>query len=216
MFDFDKWKEEMGDSWNSPESMKEALRNNFSGKWSELPNDFRILIIKRVKLLWLQDEKERFNRLTRSNIPVKYFSGSDDFAGKVKAIEDAMPFLLIKGEHDSKKTEAICNYVVKNIENNSFYYTTSGQFCADCLANESIFENAKDIDIFILDDLGIENVSNWDRNYIMEVMKYRMDNDLPFVFITALEEDEIKKKYPVIFSYCRTKKINILQFVRSL
>lgn len=219
-FDYSKWKlnmlMEQGDSWDSTENIVMAVESNFPGKWNELSNDFREMFISRYNEIKKEINKNRDILLSFSNIPERYFEINNNYENKFKAINESMPFVLVRGNHGCDKTAAICSYVVRNISSlNHFYYITAGQYHSDCLINEMTFDKGKNSSVFILDDLGIENVAGWDRNYIIETMKHRIDNNKKFIFITTLDDEELKKKYPIIFTYCKMNLIKVLQFASN-
>ena len=63
------------------------------------------------------------------------------------------------------------------------------------------FEEIKNIDLLLLDDIGAENCSNWSRDEVLgPILQYRMENHLPTFFTSNLTLEELEKALAVTTS----------------
>lgn len=59
-----------------------------------------------------------------------------------------------------------------------------------------IIEAAKEADLAILDDIGVESVKDWIEETFTRILEYRLQNKKPTIFTSNLAIDELDLKYP--------------------
>lgn len=57
----------------------------------------------------------------------------------------------------------------------------------------TLIKGARQVDVLILDDLGVHNYTPWTCNKIYSLLNYRMNYQLPVVITTNLDLSEIEK-----------------------
>jgi primosomal protein DnaI len=111
--------------------------------------------------------------------------------------------LFLYGSFGSGKTyliSALLNELSKdNIKSLIIYYPELLRSLKESFNNDDYSEriNAiKTADLLLLDDLGAETVSGWNRDEILgTILQYRMDNKLPTFFTSNLDLDEMENHF---------------------
>ncbi|MEH2977243.1 ATP-binding protein [Bacillus amyloliquefaciens] len=62
--------------------------------------------------------------------------------------------------------------------------------------SSDIIEAVKTADLAILDDIGVEKVSDWVEETFTRILDYRLQNKKPTIFTSNLSIDELDLKYP--------------------
>lgn len=57
----------------------------------------------------------------------------------------------------------------------------------------SLLRTARQVDVLILDDLGVHNYTSWTCNKLYSLLNYRLNYKLPVIITTNLDLDEIEK-----------------------
>lgn len=214
-FDYGKWrdimKKEIGEYWYIDSNVAIAVEQKFPYPWSLLSEEGKRIYKEEYPNILKRRAKEKQEKLVRSNIPEKFFN-FDKYYSHADGIKESK-FLLLKGETGTNKTALVCSFVNKFIDDNFIFYYLANEFQSDCedriMINEIyLYEYAKKVDILILDDLGTEHVRF--RNYVIDIIKWRIDSELQTIYITNLNACDFEKKYPLISKRIEKKLITVL------
>lgn len=96
------------------------------------------------------------------------------------------------------------NYEWLLYENKSICFivlTELFQYLRQCYGNDNktydmnrVVEHIKQVDILVLDDMGVEKSSDWTKEILFNIIDYRYNENLPLVVTTNCVPDELKEK----------------------
>ncbi len=133
-------------------------------------------------------------------------------AGLEKAYEQCRTFaeqfennegqgLLIMGTYGTGKTHlaaAITNYIIDNYEIPVRFITSVElldylkEFGSE--SSKVYLEEAKKIDLLVIDDLGKEKVTEWVEEKLFQIINARYENELPIVITTNHNQQKLKEQ----------------------
>jgi len=138
---------------------------------------------------------------------VKVFQGARRFA--LEYLKNPhIRGLLFTGDVGSGKTHlagAITNFLLKNgvqvlflvvpdflDEMRSTYRKTAPWETQD-VDDLSLLKGAREVEVLVLDDLGVHNYTSWTCNKLYSILNYRLNYQLPVIITTNLDLVEIEK-----------------------
>ena len=83
-----------------------------------------------------------------------------------------------------------------------------------------LLDNAREIPILILDDLGVHNYTDWTRNRIYSIINYRLNEQLPTVITTNLSLEEMEEHLGLrttsrLIQACRIFRMDVERDIRQ-
>ena len=81
--------------------------------------------------------------------------------------------------------------------------------------DKNMFEKMREVEMLILDDLGIEKVSDWLADKIYQVVEHRYSNNLPMIITSNQSLDDLAKIYREQVSSRITEKTKSIQFTQK-
>mgnify|MGYP000847701371 FL=1 len=83
----------------------------------------------------------------------------------------------------------------------------------------TLIKGARQVDVLVLDDLGVHNYTPWTCNKLYSLLNYRMNYHLPVVITTNLDLSEIekflgKRTTSRIVQMCRVYRLTVDQDIR--
>lgn len=132
--------------------------------------------------------------------------------------------IYLNGSFGSGKTYLIAalfnDMAKKNIRSAIVYYP---EFLRDLKASfnkdyEEKFNYIKKIDLLLLDDIGAENVSSFNRDEVLgPILQYRMEENLPTFFTSNLTLDELENNLSITSSGVdKVKSRRIIERIKQL
>jgi len=82
-------------------------------------------------------------------------------------------------------------------------------------SDKNLFEKMRDAEMLILDDLGIEKVSDWLADEIYQVVEHRYSNNLPMIITSNQSLDDLAKIYREQVSSRITEKTKSIKFTQK-
>ncbi len=173
---------------------------------AKLPEEFREATVKsfEIDIYDLQESKERATsaKLIAGNF-VKKFD---------KMLEQGKGLYLyssIKGSGKTRLAASILNAVVKVHDNQnkpiSVYYSSTADLLAEIkktfdkdsnIKTSDLIDSVKNVDLLVLDDIGVEKVGDWVEETFTRVLDYRLQNLKVTIFTSNLEIAHLDIKYP--------------------
>lgn len=107
---------------------------------------------------------------------------------------EGIMFLGSVGTGKTHLAAAIANYVISEYGIPVRFVTSIELFSAlrDFENNKNAIDKIKDIPLLIIDDLGKEKVTEWNREKLFEIINYRYENYLPIIITTNGNAREIE------------------------
>ena len=157
--------------------------------------------IKKYKDISLIDKKFSQNKFENSNMNDKHMTFSKRYADKFIEKGTAPKGLILFGDVGTGKTHAsncIANYLMTNsktvlVINLGLYINKLQREWAE--AENDVLQKVKTCDLFIIDDLGTEKISEFviSKTFMLIDTRYRADK--PMIITTNLTVDQIAKKF---------------------
>ena len=180
------------------------------------------------------DEKHGANQLTQRENMRRIKEFAMDFVDEVAKAKDVSG-MLFEGPVGSGKTflaAACANALVeKGIDVRflvvpDFLDLIRDTFRSDSeISEEELMQDAKNVDVLILDDLGAHNYTDWSVKTIFAVLNYRLNYEKPVIVTTNLDRREIENNlgsriYSRLAEACRfirfdNQDIRILQRMKT-
>lgn len=190
---------------------KEYLENRYleNVQYYDIPKEIRRASFKEL----YKDDTTR--------VPVmKYIQDFVQNYGKKEKLKG----LYLNGSFGSGKTYIIAalfnSLAKKNVKCACLYYP---EFLRDLKASfktdyEEKFRYIKKVPLLLLDDIGAENVSNFNRDEVLApILQYRMDENLPTFFTSNLTLDELEKHLSITTNGVdQVKAKRIIERIRQL
>ena len=137
---------------------------------------------------------------------------------------DKVKGIYLNGSFGSGKTYLIAalfnDLAKKNIKSAIVYYP---EFLRDLKASfnkdyEEKFNYIKKVDLLLLDDIGAENVSSFNRDEVLgPILQYRMDENLPTFFTSNLTLEELESNLSITSSGVdKVKARRIIERIKQL
>jgi len=154
---------------------------------------------------------------------------SSELASLKKAFEESLGFaedpdgwLVLTGPFGSGKTHlaaAIANYQA-DLGNLPMFVVVPDLFDhlrktfspKSTVSLDRLFEEVKNSDLLILDDLGTQNMTNWVREKLYQLINYRYNSELPTVITTPDFKDEMDSR---IRSRMEDRRLSIISAITA-
>ncbi|MFF2449335.1 ATP-binding protein [Neobacillus sp. NPDC058068] len=181
-----------------------ALERKLRG--ARIPDEFKQTTINSfdINLYTKQESKER--AITAKRIAGNYVK---KFPLMVEQGKGLYLFSKTKGSGKTRLAASIMNALlqVHDTKENplSIYYSPAADLLAEIkrtfgeespVSSSDIIDAVKGVDVLILDDIGVEKVSDWVEETFTRILDYRLQHKKVTIFTSNLELDELDEKYP--------------------
>lgn len=187
----------------SYKNINKAVADDFKSEpWNLLPQEVRTTYRDHFNYFKEMEEKDRKLLLGLTNIPIVHHTVNIEKHEKILSkIETFLPFVHIHGNVSCGKTEAVCAFVVKYYKEVKSLYYLANDFQFDCdnavaVRDRFLYDVAFESDLLIIDDLGTEN-AKYGRNFVIDIIKKRLDNKKPTITCSNIAFPVFKEKYEV-------------------
>lgn len=108
---------------------------------------------------------------------------------------EGIMFLGSVGTGKTHLAAAIANYVISEYGVPVRFITAIELFSTlrDFENKKNAIEEIKDVPLLIIDDLGKEKITEWNREKLFEIINYRYENYLPVIITTNEDANEVEK-----------------------
>jgi len=170
--------------------------------------------VRKCECLVLKEKMAIVERLFKdSKIPKRYLDFNYDnlvldksFIEKIKThdLKEKRNSLLLFGGYGSGKTTLATVYLKAKVNEgiagifisvpDLLDHIRSAYDEAQRLSPDEIIEQAKKVDLLVLDDLGAEKPSEWVKEKLFQIVNYRYNELLPTIFTSNLSPEELENK----------------------
>lgn len=166
-------------------------------EFANIPEVFKGLTINSFRIdAYLKDESKS-KAIVAKKMAVNFIKNFETFQEEGKGL---YLYSNTKGSGKTRMAVSIGNAIM-NVKRLGVKYTTTmdllseikNTFNSDSQITESELVNSiKEIDVLILDDVGVENPTNWVRSMFYSILDARMDNNKITIFTSNLSIDQLK------------------------
>lgn len=173
---------------------------------AQLPKEFKDATINSfsIDIYSKQESKER--AATAKRIATNFVKKFDLLQEQGKGLYLFSP---TKGSGKTRLAASLLNAVLKVHDSEErrirAYYSSTADLLAEIkktfdkdsdIKTSEIIDSVKNVDLLVLDDIGVEKVGDWVEETFTRILDYRLQNLKVTIFTSNLEIDSLDEKYP--------------------
>lgn len=172
---------------------------------AQLPSEFKEATINSFSIDIYGEQKSKERAATAKRI-------ASNFVKKFELLQQQGKGLYIhsstKGSGKTRLAASILNAIVKVHDSKetplSVYYSSTADLLAEIkktfdkeskVKTSDLIDSVKNVDLLVLDDIGVEMVGDWVEETFTRILDYRLQNLKVTIFTSNLEIDALDSKY---------------------
>ncbi|WP_245796309.1 ATP-binding protein [Domibacillus antri] len=181
-----------------------ALERKLSA--AQMPDEFKKTTIQSFDITIYEQEESR-----QCAAKAKRIAGN--FVKKFELMKEQGKGLYlyssIKGSGKTRLAASILNALLKTQDSRehplSIYYSSTADLIGEIkktfsddstIKSSDIIDSVKKVDVLILDDIGVEKVTDWVEETFTRILDFRLQHQKITIFTSNLSIDELDNKYP--------------------
>ncbi|MBP0725563.1 ATP-binding protein [Bacillus sp. RG28] len=174
-------------------------------KSAQIPEEFKKANINSFKIDIYQTPQAKKVAETAKIVTVNFVKNFKEMMNQGKGLYF---YSKIKGSGKTRLAASVLNAVVKTSDKLDkplrFYYTSTSDLLEEIkktfnsdskVKSEQILEAVKTADLLVLDDIGVEKVTDWVEETFTRVLDYRLQNKKVTIFTSNLTIEQLDMKY---------------------
>ncbi len=181
-----------------------ALERKLSA--AQMPDEFKNITIKSFDINIYEQEESRLRAAQAKRIAGNFVKKFDLMKEQGKGL---YLYSSIKGSGKTRLAAGILNALLKTQDSNeqplSIYYSPTADLIGEIkktfseesnIKSSDIIDSVKKVDVLILDDIGVEKVTDWVEETFTRILDFRLQHQKITIFTSNLSIDELDDKYP--------------------
>lgn len=176
-------------------------------KWAKIPEEFRNVTINSFDINLYSEQDSRQKAVMAKKIAGNFVKKYKELAEQGKGLYF---YSEVKGSGKTRLALSILNalLVVYDNENSplSVFYSPTADLIGEIkntfnkkendVSSSELINAAKNMDVLLLDDIGVEKASDWVEETLTRILDYRLQNKKVTIFTSNLEINELDSWYP--------------------
>ncbi|KIL73720.1 Helicase loader DnaI [Bacillus badius] len=171
-----------------------------------MPDEFKNITIKSFDINIYEQEESRLRAAQAKRIAGNFVKKFDLMKEQGKGL---YLYSSIKGSGKTRLAAGILNALLKTQDSNeqplSIYYSPTADLIGEIkktfseesnIKSSDIIDSVKKVDVLILDDIGVEKVTDWVEETFTRILDFRLQHQKITIFTSNLSIDELDDKYP--------------------
>ncbi|MEC1744146.1 ATP-binding protein [Schinkia azotoformans] len=167
---------------------------------AKVPEEFRNAKIASFRLNLYKTEKSQHRASTAKRVSVNYVKNFKEMQAQSKGLYF---YSYTKGSGKTRLAASVGGALIQQHQAQVLFTTA-----VDCLAEirktfgenskkntSELIDALKNVEVLIVDDLGVENVSDWVEETFTTILEYRLTNKKVCIFTSNLSIEELNNKY---------------------
>ena len=186
---------------------REVKKQNRKLEFAQVPEEFKKATIQSFKIDLYDNNESQQKALAAKRIAINYVKNFKQMMDEGKGL-----YLCsnIKGSGKTRLAASIMNAIVRNYDKDckgkqlTAYYTSTSRLLTSIkqtfdpnssIKSKDIVEAVEKATVLVLDDIGVEKVSDWVEETFSRILDYRLQNKLVTIFTSNITIESLDNRY---------------------
>ncbi|WP_176713717.1 ATP-binding protein [Pseudobacillus wudalianchiensis] len=173
---------------------------------AQMPDEFKSITIQSFNINIYEQDESKKRAAKAKRIAGNFVKNFDLMKEKGKGL---YLYSSIKGSGKTRLAASILNALLKTQDSKenplSIYYSPTADLIGEIkktfseessIRSSDIIDSVKKVDVLILDDIGVEKVTDWVEETFTRILDFRLQHQKITIFTSNLSIDELDYKYP--------------------